>query len=614
MNTIKEETPASPINPLDKIEEQEYHLIVRRLSIKFNITSESLSKQSISQLIKLISTELDSEDSDEIANKIYTSLLKPKSSSIPLSDFITEIITRNRIQEPKCDSLTKYYEAIMNSLLTKSEGIIYHLQKIQNRKWIKQSKDFNNYIDWIIQTVAGGNLYDLDTDIAGKLLRDQSPQSRLSIKQLPGEKIHKFITHNSNNGIGFLAQYSNLESSAQREKDFQAFRHFSNKYISSLNYSSIHSNNTLSSSRKRRSTNLTSIASPSIIARLNSQMTKIDQIDFDIFDLDDIVGKKTSIYIASEILSKFEIVENELVPPDILRNFLETIIEHYDRVHALYHNDLHAGDVMQTVFTFFIKGNLQEKMQLGQLDTFAIVVAALCHDYKHTGQNNIFHINSKSKIAMRYNDVSVLENYHIAQTFKVLSHSHCNIYKNFSPEEFRICRRRMIEGVLATDMANHQSVLSNIKAKIASFNINKGNNFESIFKSKEIQSNLSKLFEAQQGVLNMLIHSADISNPAKPDKISEAWTKRVYDEFFVQGDMEKEMGLPISNFCDRNTTNINKAMIGFINYVVLPTFDLLSTLIWEAAEYRDHCKANLKKYQNNVKKEEREAKMNKKKK
>ena len=172
----------------------------------------------------------------------------------------------------------------------------------------------------------------------------------------------------------------------------------------------------------------------------------------------------------------------------------------------------------------------------------------------------------------------------------------------------------MIEGVLATDMANHQSVLSNIKAKIASFNINKGNNFESIFKSKEIQSNLSKLFEAQQGVLNMLIHSADISNPAKPDKISEAWTKRVYDEFFVQGDMEKEMGLPISNFCDRNTTNINKAMIGFINYVVLPTFDLLSTLIWEAAEYRDHCKANLKKYQNNVKKEEREAKMNKKKK
>ena len=28
-------------------------------------------------------------------------------------------------------------------------------------------------------------------------------------------------------------------------------------------------------------------------------------------------------------------------------------------------------------------------------------------------------------------------------------------------------------------------------------------------------------------------------------------------------------------------------MIGFINYVVLPTFDLLSTLIFEACEYKD---------------------------
>lgn len=42
-------------------------------------------------------------------------------------------------------------------------------------------------------------------------------------------------------------------------------------------------------------------------------------------------------------------------------------------------------------------------MQMGQLDTFAALIAALCHDYKHTGQNNLFHINSRSKISQRYN-------------------------------------------------------------------------------------------------------------------------------------------------------------------------------------------------------------------
>ena len=42
------------------------------------------------------------------------------------------------------------------------------------------------------------------------------------------------------------------------------------------------------------------------------------------------------------------------------------------------------------------------------------------------------------------------------------------------------------------------------------------------------------------------------------DKISYEWTKRVYGEFFIQGDLEKKQGLPISMFCDRETTNINK--------------------------------------------------------
>ena len=52
----------------------------------------------------------------------------------------------------------------------------------------------------------------------------------------------------------------------------------------------------------------------------------------------------------------------------------------------------------------------------------------------------------------------------------------------------------------------------------------------------------------KQCILNMIIHIADISNPGKPDKVSAGWTKRVYDEFFVQSDYEKKLGLEISNF------------------------------------------------------------------
>lgn len=42
-------------------------------------------------------------------------------------------------------------------------------------------------------------------------------------------------------------------------------------------------------------------------------------------------------------------------------------------------------------------------MKLGELDSFAMYIGAFCHDLKHTGQNNMYHINSRSKIATRYN-------------------------------------------------------------------------------------------------------------------------------------------------------------------------------------------------------------------
>ena len=103
-------------------------------------------------------------------------------------------------------------------------------------------------------------------------------------------------------------------------------------------------------------------------------------------------------------------------------------------------------------------------------------------------------------------DISVLENYHIAQSFKVLSKKSFNIFKNFSPEEYRICRRRMIEGIIATDMANHQKVLSATKTKVELYDIVKGKNFEKILNDDEVANNLVKVFDSQQCILNMIIH------------------------------------------------------------------------------------------------------------
>jgi len=40
---------------------------------------------------------------------------------------------------------------------------------------------------------------------------------------------------------------------------------------------------------------------------------------------------------------------------------------------------------------------------LKELDILATLLAAVCHDYKHPGLNNIYHINAQTELALSYN-------------------------------------------------------------------------------------------------------------------------------------------------------------------------------------------------------------------
>ena len=64
------------------------------------------------------------------------------------------------------------------------------------------------------------------------------------------------------------------------------------------------------------------------------------------------------------------------------------------------------------------------------------MLAGLCHDVDHRATTNIFEVNSASKLAYRYSDISVLENHHIATTFKIMSYENANILKNLNFMEY----------------------------------------------------------------------------------------------------------------------------------------------------------------------------------
>ena len=62
-----------------------------------------------------------------------------------------------------------------------------------------------------------------------------------------------------------------------------------------------------------------------------------------------------------------------------------------------------------------------------------------------------------------------------------------------------------------------------------------------------------------------MVHCSDLSNPTKPLDIYRQWVDRIMDEFFRQGDREREIGMEVSPMCDRYNATIEKSQVNTIS-------------------------------------------------
>lgn len=113
-----------------------------------------------------------------------------------------------------------------------------------------------------------------------------------------------------------------------------------------------------------------------------------------------------------------------------------------------------------------------------------------------------------------------------------MSDPECDFLKQIDAAEFRMIRRIMIACVLGTDMSKHGKQLAYAQTKLA------------------------EPHEDKQFALTALLHAADISHSTRPFDVSYKWTLRVQNEFFNQGDREKELGQEVTFICDREKVKI----------------------------------------------------------
>ena len=317
----------------------------------------------------------------------------------------------------------------------------------------------------------------------------------------------------------------------------------------------------------------------------------INERNFDAFQLKEIVGYNNILpYVGRIILENLGLIDEEILNIDKLDSFLVSVSSQYIES-TLYHNSLHGIDVTQSCYIFFLYSNAEKIAKTNVLDLLSIFIAALGHDIGHPGLTNTYHINDSTDIAITYNDISVLENFHASTLFKTIRRTENNIFEKLTSIDYKIIRKRMISEILATDMANHGKVISLIKSKISTNEDGKD------FKFKLLSGNEQTKNEEQQCLLDFMIHLADLAHNTRLFNISIKWVELLSEEFWRQGDLEKKQNLPVTFLCDRDNINIPQSQKGFISGFIIPTFDCLVKIFPTLRFTLDNANTNLRKWQ-----------------
>lgn len=235
-----------------------------------------------------------------------------------------------------------------------------------------------------------------------------------------------------------------------------------------------------------------------------------------------------------------------------------------------FHSFYHGFAVCQLIYVVSER-NSRFNRYLTDEEEGILLVGALGHDINHPGVNNGFLINAHHALAKQFNNAAVLENYHAATLLDFMSRFEIGVSRDG--------REKIIEVILGTDMAQHKKVMEN---------------FEETMKDFDKENPKHRL-----DVMRMMIHGADISNPALKFEIATIWSLKIIQEFNQQVLKEERLGLPISEFMriGNDISKIKRSQISFIDMFIQPLWKSISDYIPNTSDLLENIGNNRKNWE-----------------
>ncbi|KAJ3114020.1 hypothetical protein HK100_001822 [Physocladia obscura] len=301
---------------------------------------------------------------------------------------------------------------------------------------------------------------------------------------------------------------------------------------------------------------------------------RVPEFNFPIFDFTKSTNGHPLLVLGNHLIQDSGLLKNLNLDAGKFLNFLATIESGYHS-NLAFHNSIHAADVLHCINYLIQLPTIRSIFT--DLELLAVYLAAVVHDFDHPGFSNQFLITTSDRRALLYNDKSVLENHHCASAFEVLARKDCSFLSTLDRADYKSLRENVVDMVLATDLAQHFSLLTMFKKKVLT-----GDTFDPLGTRED-----------RTLLMQMLMKCSDVSNPTKIGPEYDEWINRLHEEWYVQGDMEKALGLPYSAFCNRDgphASNPASSQTGFINFIVSPLYEAFSAWtpideVWEGLEF-----------------------------
>nr|CAD7573159.1 unnamed protein product [Timema californicum] len=257
-------------------------------------------------------------------------------------------------------------------------------------------------------------------------------------------------------------------------------------------------------------------------------LERVCQWPFNAFTLDTVTGGRSLPVLCVHLFHWYGLMDHFNL--DVVRVWkLFSLIEEGYHSTNPYHNSIHATDVTQAMHCFLQEEQI--RTHLTPLEIMSSLIAAVTHDLDHPG------------------NTSVLENHHWRSAIGCLLES--NIAEQLG-ESRQVLEQQISSLILATDITRQQEFLTKFKRYLDQKMLD------------------MRRAEDRHFILQIALKCADISNPCRPWDVSRKWSQKVCEEFFRQGDYERQLNLPVTSLCDRHSTSIPKIQAGFLRFVVTP--------------------------------------------